>query len=54
MLRLRPNLGKVDREADDVVNVDVVNSGGVDRDVDTQLSSLDERDDIIEEFTFWD
>ncbi len=42
----------VDCEANDVINVDVVNSTGVDGYVDNQLSAFGKGDIFVEKFTF--
>ncbi len=39
----------VDREADDVVDVEVMHSMGVDGDVDNQLCSFGKRDVVVKE-----
>ncbi len=44
----------VDLEADDVVNVDVVNSAGVNRYINNQLSTFGKRGVVIEKFMFRD
>ncbi len=44
----------VDREADDVVDVDIMNSTGVDGYVDNQLSAFGKGDLVVKKFTFRD
>ncbi len=44
----------VDCEANDVVNVDIVNSAGVDGYIDNQLSTFGKRGVVIEKFTLRD
>ena len=44
----------VNCEADDIVNVEVVQATGVDRIVDNQLRSFSERDITIKEDSWWD
>ena len=44
----------VDHEADDIVNVEVVQAMKVDRNVDNQLPPFSKRDVVIKEGSWWD
>ena len=44
----------VDHEANDIVNVEVVQATGVDRNVNNQLRSFSKRDVVIKEGLWWD